>query len=157
MITIRDLSDGEEPTLWELFHSTIRNVNINDYTESQVRAWAPDEVDPDVWARKMRAIRPFVVEAEGEIVGYSDLQPDGLIDHLFVHHRWQHRGIGRALMSEIENRARHKGIARLETHASVTARPFFEAFGFTVTREQLLELRGERLQNFVMHREITLD
>lgn len=62
------------------------------------------------------------------------------------------RGVGRALMGEIERRASGQQLSRLETHASVTARPCFEAFGFSVTRVQVLELRGESLKNFVMHR-----
>ncbi len=149
---VRDIERGEESILFELFRSSIRNVNICDYSESQVAAWAPDDLDPRVWAEKMRSIRPFVVEVEGNIVGYSDLQPDGLIDHLFVHHEWQRRGVGRVLMSEIEERAFSNGIGHLETHASITARPFFEAFDFVVVREQELELRGEKLKNYVMQR-----
>ena len=149
---VRELRTGEEPILFELFRNTIRSVNIRHYSESQVVAWAPDDLDPTVWTEKMRSIRPFVVEVEGSIVGYSDLQADGLIDHLFVHHEWQRRGVGRALMSEIERRAFNAEIGRLETHASITARPFFEAFGFVVAREQELEMRGERLKNYVMRR-----
>ena len=149
---VRELRTGEEPILFELFRNTIRSVNIRHYSESQVVAWAPDDLDPTVWTEKMRSIRPFVVEVEGNIVGYSDLQADGLIDHLFVHHEWQRRGVGRALMSEIERRAFNAGIGYLETHASITARPFFEAFGFVVAREQELEMRGERLKNYVMRR-----
>lgn len=149
---VRELRTGEEPVLFDLFRNTVRNVNIRDYTESQVAAWAPDDLDSSVWAEKMRSIRPFVVEVDGNIVGYSDLQSDGLIDHFFVHHEWQRRGIGRVLMSEIERRALSGRIGRLETHASITARPFFETFDFVVVREQELEMRGERLKNYVMRR-----
>ena len=149
---VRELKVGEEQILWELFRSTIRNVNVRDYTESQVHAWAPDDFDSTIWTEKMQSIGPFVVDVEGEIVGYSDLQPAGLIDHLFVHHQWQRRGVGRTLMSEIERRASRSEIPHLETHASITARPFFEAFSFTVVREQVLELRGEKLTNYVMQR-----
>ena len=92
----------------------------------------------------MRSIRPFVVEVERNIVGYSDLQSGGLIDHFFVHHEWQRRGIGRVLMSEIERRAFSGRIGQPETHASITARPFFETFDFVVVREQELEMRGQR-------------
>lgn len=149
---VRELRPGEEPILFELFRNTIHGVNIRDYSESQVAAWAPDALDPGIWAEKMRSIRPFVVEVEGVIAGYSDLQPDGLIDHFFVHHEWQRRGVGRVLMSEIERRALSGRIDQLKTHASITARPFFEAFGFVVVREQELEMRGEKLRNYFMRR-----
>ncbi|MDX1561623.1 MAG: GNAT family N-acetyltransferase [Gammaproteobacteria bacterium] len=153
-LRVRDLEAGEEPILWDLFYTTIRTINTRDYTEAQVRAWAPDGFDPALWAKKMDSIAPFVAEAGSEIVGYSDLQPDGLIDHFFVHHRWQRRGVGRALMTEIERRAAERGIGRLYTHASITARPFFEAFGFVVVDEDPLELDGERLTNFLLQREL---
>lgn len=149
---VRELRAGEEPILFELFLATTRRVNIRDYSQSQVVAWAPDDLDPSVWAEKMRSICPFVVEVDGTIAGYSDLQSDGLIDHFYVHHEWQRRGIGRVLMSEIERRALSRRIGQLETHASVTARPFFEAFDFVVVREQELEMRGEMLKNYVMRR-----
>jgi len=55
-------------------------------------------------------------------------------------------------MSEIERRAFSGRIGQLETHASITARPFFETFDFVVVREQELEMRGERLKNYVMRR-----
>lgn len=38
------------------------------------------------------------------------------------------------------------------THASITARPFFEKRGYRVIREQLVERRGEKLKNFVMEK-----
>ena len=151
---VRELKPGEERILFELFRNTIRSVNIRDYSQSQVVAWAPDDLNPSVWAGKMRSIRPFVVDVEEKIVGYSDLQPDGLIDHFFVHHEWQRRGVGRVLISEIERRAFSGRIGQLETHASITARPFFEAFDFVVVHEQELEMRGERLKNYIMRRDM---
>lgn len=149
---VRNLKPGEEGALWALFHDTVHRVNSADYSPAQVDAWAPADMDPDAWAKKMRAIRPFVAVVDDDIVGYSDLQPNGLIDHFFVHHRWQGRGVGRLLMSEIERRASELGLRQLETHASITARPFFEAFGFEAVAEQAPVVRGVRLTNFLMRR-----
>lgn len=151
---IRNFRNGEEVLLWNLFHSTIHNINIRDYSEAQVNAWAPDDLAEHVWKTRFQSIKPFVAEVDNTVVGYSDLQPDGLIDHFFVHHQWQRRGVGRALMEEIEKRALKSNITLLETHASITARPFFEAQGFTVVTEQLLEIRGQRLKNYIMQREM---
>ena len=38
------------------------------------------------------------------------------------------------------------------THASLTARPFFEQRGWQAVREQEVERRGVRLKNVVMHK-----
>ena len=154
---LRTLHDGEEAVLLALFFNTIRRINIRDYTQEQVEGWAPDNLDPGSWVDKMRSIRPFVVEADGIIVGYSDLQPDGLVDHFFVHHQWQRRGVGRMLMGEIERRAEEAGIPSLESHVSITARPFFEAFGFRVVREQQTEMHGVEMTNYFMKRQMGCD
>ena len=46
--------------------------------------------------------------------------------------------------------ARAAGVQRLETHASITARPFFAARGYRLLREQAVERGGIRLKNYVM-------
>ena len=39
---------------------------------------------------------------------------------------------------------------RIQVHASLTARPFFEGRGYHVVREQQVERRGVLLTNFLM-------
>jgi len=151
---VRELNKGEEPVLWELFRGTIRNVNIQDYSPAQIEAWAPADFDTEIWKKKIHSIRPFVVETDGEIVGYSDLQADGLIDHFYVHYEWQGNGVGTILMSEIERRAEESEMEILEAHVSITARGFFQRFQFKVEAEQNIEVRGEPIRNFIMRRRI---
>ena len=38
------------------------------------------------------------------------------------------------------------------THASITARPFFEKRGYRIVKEQTVERRGIRLTNYVMEK-----
>ena len=57
-----------------------------------------------------------------------------------------------ALLGWAVSTARELGAAELSTHASLTARPFFEAHGFVVVVEQHPVLRGVALTNFVMRR-----
>lgn len=152
MITIRKYEESDSRALWYIFYHTIRNVNIRDYSQAQVTAWAPDELDPKIWQRKMNLISPFVAEIEGEIVGYTDIQDNGLIDHFFCHDEHQGKGIGRCLMEHVLNVGKSKGISRFYSEVSITARPFYERLGFTVTREQTVEVRGEKLKNFVMEK-----
>ena len=78
------------------------------------------------------------------IIGFADLAEDGYLDRLYVHRDWQGRGVATALCDALPD-------ARL-THASLTARPFFEKRGWHVVREQQVERRGVRLTNFVMER-----
>lgn len=150
MITIRQYHESDAPTLWSLFYHTIRHVNRKHYSQAEVEAWAPDEFDAKVWLKKMNALDPFIAEIDGEIVGYTDLQESGLIDHFFCHHQHQGKGVGRALMEHVLETGRSRGIAKFRSEVSITARPFYEHFGFEVVEEQVVALRGEKLRNFIM-------
>lgn len=149
---VRKIREGEEKELWELFYNTIHNVNIQDYTEAQIEAWAPDDFDINVAIKKFREIDPFVVIQDGKIIGYADIQPDGLIDHFYCHHDFQGQGVGSALFAAIEKEARESGIVEMYSNVSITARPFFEAMGFSVEKEQVLRMQDQKLKNYRMVR-----
>ena len=154
MITIREFQEEDAPTLWALFFNTVRNVNRRDYTEQQVKAWAQEGFDSQLWLKKMISIQPFVAELDGVIVGYSDVQPSGLVDHFFCHHEYQGQGVGRTLMTLVIKQAEAKGLDRIYSEVSITARPFYEHMGFTVVNEQQIEVRGATLTNYVMERHL---
>jgi putative acetyltransferase len=56
----------------------------------------------------------------------------------------------RSWASRILQEAAATGHQRLHVHASLTARPAFERFGFAVDAARLAEIRGQQLQNFNM-------
>ncbi|PAR17956.1 GNAT family N-acetyltransferase, partial [Vibrio metoecus] len=112
----------------------------------------PDDFSSEIWQRKMNSLSPFVAEIDGKIVGYSDLQENGLIDHFFCHHEHQGRGVGRQLMEHVLRMGKLQGITRFYSEVSITARPFYERFGFKVIQEQIIEVRGQKLCNFVMEK-----
>ena len=151
---IRDMYDAEADQLWRLFHATVRSVNLADYSPQQVAAWSPENRDMDQWRVRMAEIAPFVALSGDQIVGYSDLQSDGLIDHLFVHKDWQGQGVARALMNEVFRRAKARGIRELHAFVSITARPVFEGYGFFVERENSVDMDGTVLTNYVMRRSL---
>src|SRR5436190_9871969 len=78
---IRRFRLGDEAALFRVYFTAIHEVASRDYSPEQVEAWAPADLDPDLWTNRVRGIRPFVVELGDEIVGYADVQPGGYIDH----------------------------------------------------------------------------
>ncbi|EXJ26082.1 acetyltransferase family protein [Vibrio parahaemolyticus VPCR-2009] len=112
MITIRNYSVEDAKALWDIHFYTIRNINIRDYSQAQVEAWAPERLDPSVWEKRMKGLSPFVAEIDGVIVGYTDLQASGLIDHFFCHHEHQGKGVGKALMNHVFKVGNSRGIKR---------------------------------------------
>jgi len=149
---VRRLRKGEEIELWELFYNTIHSVNIRDYDENQIEAWAPGDFDVNIAIQKFTDIDPFVAIKNGKIIGYGDIQSDGLIDHFYCHHEFQRQGVGSALFSAIEKEAIINGISKMYSNVSITARPFFEAKGFAVKKEQVIKVRDQQLKNFRMVR-----
>ncbi|CEO40748.1 GNAT family N-acetyltransferase [Photobacterium kishitanii] len=152
MITIREYVESDAKALWDIHFYTIRNVNLRDYSQEQVEAWAPDCLDFSVWKKRMSGLSPFVAEIDNIIVGYTDLQSNGLIDHFFCHYEYQGQGVGKALMFHVLSVAEERDIKRLYSEVSITARPFYEYFGFKVVKSQEMEVRGQKLRNFVMEK-----
>jgi putative acetyltransferase len=152
VIRIRNYQANDDKALWEIFFHTVRNVNVRDYSQQQVEAWAPSSFDFALWQKRMNGLQPFVAELDGCVVGYTDLQPNGLIDHFFCHHEYQGKGVGKALMEHVFTVGRVRGVSRYFSEVSITARPFYEHLGFKVVNEQEVEMRGVKLTNYVMEK-----
>lgn len=148
MIQIEAYREGLDDQLWHVFYTAIRQGCADHYSQSQLEAWAPADMEPKIFSSKMREIRPFIALIDGRVVGYADLQPDGYIDHFYVHGHYHGQGVGTALMEQIK--AKGAGRLRLYSNVSKRAKPFFESHGFQVVKKQLIEVRHEHLENYAM-------
>lgn len=149
---IRRFRIGDEAALFRVYFSAIHDVASRDYTPEQVEAWAPADLDADLWANRVRGIRPFIVEIGDEVVGYADVQEDGYIDHFFVSGAHPRQGIGARLMARIHEEARSLGLTALTSDVSKTAEPFFAHHGFQVVERRFPVRRGVTLQNALMRK-----
>ena len=152
---IREFQLGDEAGLYAVFLSAIRELASKDYTPEQIEAWAPASFDPELWAKRMQGIRPFVVESNGRLVAYADVQPTGYIDHFFVSGPFARTGIGTMLMNRIHETALAQGIMVLTSDVSRTAQPFFAQFGFVVVEQRAPVIRGVTVPNALMRCELT--
>ena len=146
---IRPYRSSDCPALAELFYQTVHAVNARDYSPEQLDAWADGRVELAAWDASFRAHDTRVAVEGGVIVGFADLGPDGYLDRLYVHHAHQREGIATAICDALEQAVPSTCYT---THASITARPFFERRGWHVVKEQQVERRGVLLTNFVMER-----
>jgi putative acetyltransferase len=67
----------------------------------------------------------------------------------------QGKGIASAICDRLENHAIENGVSAISTHASITAKHFFERHGYKVIKEQQVNRSGIKLTNFVMEKSIT--
>ena len=112
-------------------------------------SWTPGKVDLAAWDASFLAHRTLAA-VEGEtIVGFADMDGSGYLDRLYVHRDFQRRGVATTLCDTLEAAT---AAETFTTHASRTARPFFECRGWRVTRERTVFRRGVALNNFVMEK-----
>lgn len=133
----------------ELFYHTVHTVNARDYTQEQLDAWATGQVDLDKWDQSFQKHYSVVAVEHNVIVGFGDIDQTGYLDRLYVHADDQRKGIATAICNRLEAAVAGK----LTTHASITARPFFEKRGYHVVKKQEVERQGILLTNFVMEKE----
>ena len=119
-----------------------------------MNAWAPSDLDRELWVNRINRINPFVAEIDGKPVGYADIQQNGYIDHFFVSGHHSRQGVGKALMQVIRSEAKRLNITELTSNVSLTAQPFFERFGFVVVERKKSVIRGVELRNALMRKEL---
>lgn len=148
-MVIREYRPLDCEVLAELFYNTVHTVNVKDYTKEQLDVWATGKVDLEKWNQSFEEHYSLVAIDDERIVGFGDINKAGYLDRLFVHSDYQRKGIATAICNQLEQAVQ----GRIVTHASITARPFFEQRGYRVIKEQQVERQGIFLTNFIMEKE----
>lgn len=146
---LRPYESADCPALARLFYDTVHTVNARDYAPEQLDAWADGQVDLSAWDASFLAHHTLVAEEDGVIVGFSDMDNSGYLDRLYVHKDHQGQGVASALCDALEAAC---SAAVFTTHASLTARPFFESRDYRVLRRQTVIRHGVALDNYVMEK-----
>ena len=145
---IRRYDPADLDEVVKLFYNTVHIVNAADYTPKQLDAWAPKTMDTSKWAVSLALNSAFVAVEDGinGIIGFGDITADGYLDRLYVRADSIGKGVGKALCRRLESAVG----GDITTHASITARPFFEKMGYFVVKKQQVERSGVLLTNFIM-------
>lgn len=150
-MTLRPYRPSDLREIAELFYGTVHTVNAGDYAPEQLDAWADGSPDLAEWNRTLLEHAALVAVEDGRIVGFGDMDRRGYLDRLYVHKDFQRRGVASALCGALEGAAEAD---RITTHASVTARPFFESRGYRAVRERRVIRHGVALTNFLMEKRL---
>ena len=141
-ITIREMRPEDARRFLEIHHAAVRGIAAKDYPPSVVEAWArpiTDQVIERFLANRGREIR-LVAEMDGEIVGVGAIVVrNSELRACYVAPSAARRGVGSAVVSEIERIAREHHLDHLELESSITAERFYSALGYQV------EGRGEHV------------
>ena len=144
---IRKYKSSDCNEIVQLFYNTVHKINAKDYTKEQLNAWATGKIDLEKWDKSFLEHYSFVAVENEIIVGFGDIDEHGYLDRLYVHKDYQRQGIATDLCDKLENIIKTDCIT---THASITAKPFFEHRGYNVIKRQTVERNGVFLTNFIM-------
>jgi putative acetyltransferase len=140
-VTIRSMRPDEARRFLEIHHAAVRDIAAKDYPASVVEVWAPLPIT-DVTIERFLTNRDheirLMAEVDGELVGIGVVVlNESELRACYVVPSAVRRGVGSALVGEIERVAREHGLIDLQLESSLTAEPFYAALGYRV------EKRGE--------------
>lgn len=153
-LSIRKMTSKDTDECLALFNQTILNINSKDYDPVQIQAWINPNRSRADWQDSFENRFAYVVCDQDKIVGFADMDSLGYLDRLYVHYQYQNCGIAKMLVNQVEKIAKERNIFEIETHASITAKPFFEHLNYQVIHRQTVNCRGVLMDNFVMKKKL---
>ena len=132
MITIRKYQTGDEKVIRNILHRNFDEVNSKDYPQEEIdslkASYSLEKIILNAREREM-----FVALNEQEIIGTASLGKFGNDYYalsVFVSPDFHKQGIGRKLMTRIEQRAKENGAYRIIVPASITGELFYLKMGY---------------------------
>ena len=118
-----------------------------DYPVAVIEAWAPMPVTGEAVDRVLANRENLIAEIDGQVVGIGALVFEGSeLRACYVAPAAGRRGVGSALVHEIERAARERGLSMLELDSSITAEAFYRKHGFEVReRGEHILRNGQRM------------
>lgn len=142
-ISLRPAQEIDAWVLSAIHIAAIKALPATFYTQKELLAWRNNRNKPDASnILKSMKVETFWVASEGDvIIGFASFIVDELIG-LYVHPKYQGKGIGRALVQHFCNEATDQGIDKVITTASLYAEGFYLRLGFTAIQKAPHYLRN---------------
>ncbi len=136
--------------------SAISRICSTAYRQPEIDAWLAGGGNTDRYSQGIAEGRFVVALREETLVGFSDFDlAKGEVGGMFVAPSYVRRGIGRALLHEVEARAALQGVKRLHLQATLNAIAFYRSQGFILDEMSSFRLRsGVCLPCATMHKDL---
>ena len=135
-LSVREMRSEDARAFLEVHHRAVRELAMDSYPLDVIEAWAPFPITEEhvqfVCLNADHEFR-FVAELNGEIVGIGCLVPqNNELRACYVLPSAGRRGVGSAILREIERVAYDRGVAALHADSSLNAEPFYRSNGYEV-------------------------
>lgn len=155
IITVRAYRADDLDSVIEIFLRAIRDTASANYDAEQIAAWA--RADRAAWAERRLSHPTWIADVDGRPAGFTDLENDGHLDMMYVHPQFGRQGVGTRLIRTAEDHARARGIVRLYSEVSLTARTLFERAGFVVVTPERVFRNDQWFDRFKMEKHLSGD
>jgi GNAT superfamily N-acetyltransferase len=140
---LRPFRPDDAAAVSALIATTMQVSNAADYPAELIHAliayFTPEKVTALAGERDC-----LVASVRADIIGTAARDVDELVT-FFVHPDWQGRGVGAALLAELERSALRAGLKRLRVEASVTGAGFYERQGYQRTGPMIERTAGAQV------------
>ena len=158
-VVIREMRSEDARAFLDVHHAAVRGIATKDYSPVVIEAWAPMLVTEDA-VERVRANPDneyrVIAEIEGRVVGIgAAVFAIAELRACYVTPDAGRKGVGSALVKEIECAAREQGVPRLELDSSLTAECFYGAAGYQIIEQGEHVLgNGQRMACVKMRKEL---
>lgn len=137
-----------------VFHSAVRQTAAPFYSSAEREQWSPVSFDVDAWAANLECLQPWVVWRGETAIAYADIQPNGYIDHFYVHGDCARQGVGQTLFDHLAGQAVDMRLTELSADVSLSAEAFFKRQGFSIVWRRSQTRNGITLRNARMQKNL---
>ena len=151
---IRPFRDVDLALLYRMIQDTIDVSYSGAYPDRAVQFFKRYHSEKRIMERS-RAGEILVIERDGSIVATGALVGKEILG-VFVKPEDQGQGFGKRIMNELEERAKKKAVWEIVLSVSLPSRKFYEALGYEVLEECLLDVgEGQHLNYWPARKTIT--
>lgn len=135
---IRMACESDAESIISVHRNAVHVTAASFYTESILNDWSPENPERVIQMRAKLQVNPentliLVIECDGVVAGFGEIAPQlEELRAVYVTPEFSRRGLGSALLLELEIRASKFGLHRLWLDSSLNAQEFYRLNGYQV-------------------------
>ena len=146
--------NGEYKVIANIFRDAIYRTAAGYYSQEQILAWCPREIDYHYWKWRCELKRPFVYWRNDNAVGFIELDYNGHIDCHYVSPEYNRQGIGGELLRHVIQISEELNMDKIFVEASHGAKGLYLKNGFMEICLNKVLRNGVIIDHWILERKV---